>query len=180
LVLFEDDFPIAKRKLSGEHAVNARRRGDMSIVIPAGLHVYVREPGDVWELVSEVRGRGQPRKVPTGGATIEDFQQLVADVKAIIGGCDERAELEAGGFDNLKHLAFGWLGIPVTQDRTTKNETTVLRRLCYGHRDVPPAKATVIARYLLARRHGMTDPAVRRLLRDRRGHPRPSDILIYL
>jgi hypothetical protein len=176
MVHFDDDFPIDNRRRSAEHVVTARRRGDMCIITPAGLHVYVREPGDAWEPVPEVSGRGQPRKVPIGGAKMEDYDQLAVDVKAIIGGCDERAELDAGRFDDLKHLAIRWLGRPLMErllmeNGATKDETRILRDLCYGHGNVQPVKATVIARYLLAWRHGMTDPAVRRMLKGRRSIP---------
>jgi len=185
MVLFEDDFPTDERKASTEHVVRTRRRGDMSMVIPAGLRVYVRGPGDVWELVSEACGRGQPRKVPIGGAKIEDYEHLAADVDLVVGDCGERKDLAAERFRDLKKLAVRWLGRPLMkrllmENGTTKSEETILRHLCFGHSEGQAVRANVIARYLFAWRHGMTEPAVRHMLRDRRGRPRPSDILIYL
>lgn len=184
MVLFEDDFPTDERRPCADHVVSARRRNGPPIVIPVGLHVYVREPGDPWELVSEVRGRGQPRKVPIGGARMEDYDQLADDVDLVVGDCGERRELAAERFDDLKKLAVRWLGRPLMkrllmENGTTKSEATILRHLCFGHSEGQAVRANVIARYLFAWRHGMTEPAVRHMLKDRRERPRPSDILIY-
>jgi hypothetical protein len=183
LFSFDDHFPKDQRQAEAENVLAACRRGKSErAVVPAGMHVHVRERSDLpWHPIEPLRGRGQPPKVPAG--TWEDDDQLAADVQDIIGRRDERAELDAEAYDDLKRLADRVLGRQLTSD-----EETILRRLCYGtgdaqlakprgargrrpvHNDEPlrPEKANVIARHLLAWRHNVTDPDVRRMQRSRR------------
>lgn len=119
----------------------------------------------------EPRRRGR-RPKPSAG-TWEDDYQLAADVRDIIGSRDERGELDAEAYRDLKRLANRVLGRKLTSD-----EETILRRLCYGTGDAQPAqprrargrrlahddeplrpeKASVIARHLLVWGHNLTDP----------------------
>jgi hypothetical protein len=99
-------------------------------------------------------------------------------VRDIIGSRDERAELDAEDYRDLKRLANR-----VLARKLTSEEEMILRRLCYGTGDAQPAqprrargrrpahddeplrpeKPSVIARHLLAWRFNVTDPDVRRM-----------------
>jgi hypothetical protein len=166
---FDKEFPEDQQQPEAEKVLAARRPGESRRVdLPVGMHVHVRGSADrPWSLIEPQRGRGRPPKRSNG--TWED-DDLLSEVRAIVGSrSDRKDDADDDGADRLDalcRLASRELG---GQELTPKQQRT-LRKLLFGGdgrsgNRKSAEKASVIERQLLVWRHGVTDPAVRRMQR---------------
>jgi len=193
LFSFQDGFSKGQR-ISAADALLKARRSDRSVTVevPCGMHVHVRgDAADVWHPLEPVRGSGQPRKLPRG--TWED-DDLLEQIKGLVGNVNNRDQLEAEAFDSVIRLAAKSSGRSLTSD-----ESKALRRLIYGvggytnaqpgpaqrgrrqlgdDNPIRPAAPSVIARQILAWRYSLTDADVRRMQKSLRNKTRkPTEVI---